>query len=101
MSDDHSDKFTWEPGDVVLPQCTACRHFGGGTAPYCVAFPGGIPWTILRNQEDHRKPWIEPETGEPGDMGVALERSITFEPREDVHPEVLAAILRHLDQLDA
>ncbi len=34
-------------------------------------------------------PWIDPETGEPGDEGVALTGSITFVPRPDLHPSAV------------
>lgn len=96
-----SDKFTWGPGDVVLSQCAYCKHLADGPAAVCAAFPGAIPADILANETDHRKPWIDPDTGEPGDMGIPLERSIIFEPREGIHPAALAALYRHLDQLGA
>jgi hypothetical protein len=94
-----SDKFAWGPGDVVLSQCAVCKHLGDGPVAYCAAFPGAIPVEILHNEVDHRKPWTAPETGQPGDMGIPLERSITFEPREGIHPAALAALYRDLDQI--
>lgn len=95
---ERSDKFTWGPGDVALPQCGFCRHWADGSSGACAAFPGRIPDEIRLNAYDHRRPWIDPETGEPGDEGVALERSITFEPAEGVHPDALAALYRALDE---
>lgn len=93
-----SDKFAWG-ADVALSQCAYCRHLGPGAVPICSAFPGAIPPAILANEADHRGPWIDPETGEPGDMGIPLERSITFEPRPGVKSEALATLYRHLDRL--
>ena len=28
---DEMSKFGWEPGDVIVPQCSVCRHFDGRT----------------------------------------------------------------------
>lgn len=94
------DKFTWNPGDVAWPQCALCAHMDAKSpTSTCAAFPGRIPDEIRRNEVDHRKPWIDPETGEPGDMGIPLERSILFEPAPGVNPATLAALYRHLDKL--
>ena len=55
-----------------VSQCSTCTHFrspfsrpdGDFTGgPFCAAFPGGIPESVLRNQLDHRQPV-------PGDHGV-------------------------------
>jgi hypothetical protein len=96
-----SDKFTWEPGEgeVVLPQCALCKHLDrANPVAACAAFPGAIPPSILRNEADHRVPWIDPVTDLPGDRGIPLERSITFEPLEGVAPAALEALYRHLDR---
>lgn len=97
------DRFDWGPGDVVLPQCVLCAHAArdDSPVPYCVAFPGRIPPEIRRNLVDHRRPYLDPETGAPADAGVAGARSITFEPDPDAAPEALAALHRHLDSLHA
>lgn len=90
-------KFSYEPGEAVLPQCTLCRHVAAGGI--CSAFPAAIPPAILRNEADHRRPWADPQTGEPGDTGVAGVRSITFTPAPGVPPAALEALHRHLDGL--
>ena len=62
-------------------------------------FPGGIPDEILTNSVDHRKPYLDPETGEPADLGVYDTTSITFEPRPEVSSVVLDPLYRALDAL--
>jgi hypothetical protein len=94
-----SGKFSWDPGDVVVSQCAVCRRLAPGPAAVCSAFPGAIPAEILSNDVDHRKPYLDPSTGQPGDMGVPLTGSITFLPRADVDTRVLATLYRHLDRL--
>jgi hypothetical protein len=66
-----SDKFAWG-ADVLLSQCMLCKRLDPD-APnaVCAAFPGQIPQEIMSNEVDHRKPWIDPETGLPGDQGIA------------------------------
>lgn len=93
-----SDKFTWKPGDVVLPQCSLCRHRSDLNPSSCAAFPARIPGEILTNEYDHRRPWTDATTGEAEDMGIPLEGSITFEAREGIHPDVLAALYRTLNK---
>lgn len=96
---DRSDYFAWGPS-TPLSQCAYCRHLDPASpSPICAAFPGGVPAAILANHVDHRRPWIDPETGRPGDRGVALGRSVTFGPREGVTPEALGALYRRLDAL--
>jgi hypothetical protein len=46
------------------PQCLQCLHFRKGAV--CAAFPEGIPFEILNNEHDHRKPF-------PGDNGIQFE----------------------------
>lgn len=50
------------------PQCMICKHLvvpaEDTTDPYtCLAFPGGIPDALLKNEVDHREEM-------PGDNGV-------------------------------
>lgn len=97
MADDRADKFVYGPGDLVVSQCFFCRHLSDRTPRACRAFPHEIPAEILSNQYDHRKPWIDPETGEPGDLGMVGTESVLFSPRDDAHPEALKALYRHLD----
>ena len=98
MSKQSRDKFAWG-ADTLLTQCLLCRHLAEGEMPVCNAFPGQIPSEILNNSVDHRKPWIDPYTGEPGDKGIPLQHSITFEPREGINPVTLQVLYRHLDSL--
>jgi len=99
MTPDRSDYFAWG-ADVVVTQCAFCKHLGKqSAAPYCTAFPGGIPANVLANEHDHRKPWIDPETGHAGDEGVPLAGSILFEPRPDASQTALQTLYRHLDSL--
>ena len=95
-----SDKFAWG-ADVVVSQCMLCKHLdrSPGSAAVCAAFPGAIPQEILRNEVDHRKPYVDPATGRVADKGIALDRSITFEPQSGLAPEALDVLYRHLDQL--
>ncbi len=84
------DKFEWSGDEMVLTQCAYCRHLAeDASVLQCAAFPSSIPADISANRHDHRKPWIDPETGEPGDRGMALKGSILFEPRPDVPEGVL------------
>ncbi len=92
-----TDKFAWAP-DTVLSQCLLCRYTSGHVA-ICAAFPGSIPDEILMNQVDHRKPWLDPDTDEPGDEGIALAGSITFEPRDGVNPITLQTLYDYLDAI--
>jgi hypothetical protein len=64
----------------------------------CAAFPGSIPPEILYTDYDHRRPWIDPQTGEPGDRGAPLRGSITFTPRSGVTATALDQLYRHLDR---
>ncbi len=87
-------KISDKPWEVVGPQCLLCRRRVPGSLDVCEAFPGSIPAAIRLNLHDHRRPWIDPATGEPGDEGVALAGSILFAPRPDVAPEALANLDR-------
>lgn len=97
----HEEKFAidFTAQDAALPQCLLCKWSAPGGI--CAAFPGGMPDEIRQNRFDHRKPWIDPETGETGDMGIPLERSITFEPDPNVDPQAIRILYRHLDRLPA
>ena len=80
--------------------CSLCRHLSGFPgATVCAAFPGGIPDAIVQFRFDHRRPWIDPETGQPGDQGIPLNGPITFEPAEGVRLSALAALYEKLDAL--
>ncbi len=98
VNEDRDSRFVWG-ADTLLSQCMLCRHAADGPAPVCAAFPGSIPAEILANEYDHRKPWIDPKTHEAGDKGVALTKSIVFEPREGINPVTLKVLYRHLDTL--
>jgi len=98
MTGQRGDQFTWG-ADTLLTQCLLCRHLGPGPAAVCAAFPGSIPPEIMSNDVDHRKPWLDPKTGEPGDQGVALAGSITFAPRPGINPVTLNRLYAHLDTL--
>lgn len=98
MSSDPRERFVWG-AETVLTQCAYCKHAAPGPDAVCAAFPGQIPPEILANEVDHRQPWIDPATNEPGDEGVALAGSITFSPAEGVTPDALAVLYRHLDAL--
>jgi hypothetical protein len=89
------EKFDVKPGDFVASQCILCKHRPDGLVGVCAAFPGRIPDTIRVNVHDHRTPWIDPESGEPGDQGIALAGSILFEPRPDAPREALERLARH------
>lgn len=84
--------------DVAASQCMLCRHRPPNALAACAAFPGRIPDEIRFNDHDHRRPWIDPETGEPGDEGIALAGSILFEPRGDVAPAALARLYQDLER---
>lgn len=88
-------KFEYGPGDLAPSQCLLCRRRPAGVVGVCEAFPGAVPEEIRLNLHDHRRPWIDPETGEPGDRGVALAGPILFAPRPDADPESLAALDRY------
>lgn len=92
------DKFAWG-AETVLSQCVYCKHLSTGPNPACKAFPGAIPPEILANEFDHRKPWIDPDTGQPGDQGMDLTGSITFEFAAAITPTARAALTRFLDSL--
>jgi hypothetical protein len=95
--DDLDDnKFVWDDS-IAMTQCVYCKYLVAGHG--CAAFPGGIPDEIFANEYDHRRPWIDPDTGEPGDEGVPLAGSILFEPRPDVPAAALKTLYLHLDQL--
>ena len=46
------------------PICNKCKHRSRGI--YCVAYPEGIPRSILLNEQDHTKPI-------KGDHGIQFE----------------------------
>ncbi len=56
-----SDRFTWKPGDIVLPQCLNCRWLTetlvtnqlGIDLPTCAAWPFGIPDGIFQGVFKH------------------------------------------------
>ena len=90
MTTDRSDRFTMQPGGVILSQCLYCRHYAGGTfGAVCAAFPNQIPQDVLDNQVDHRRPYPDGQ-----------EADVLFEPRADVDPATLAPLLRTLDALN-
>jgi hypothetical protein len=100
--DNRSDHFMWGKG-IVWSQCSYCSRKGERQdVATCTAFPGGIPQIFLSNRADHRVPWIDPATGEPGDTGArgtATDPSILFDPRPGVSPDVLADLYRKLDRI--
>jgi hypothetical protein len=100
LDDQFRDKFKWQAGSAVMSQCWICDHLTRDSPlAVCAAFPGGIPVRILTNEEDHRVPWIDPRTGQPGDRGGgALKGSILFTPRPGVEPD---AVDRVNDSLNA
>lgn len=85
-------KFDVKPGDFIPSQCILCRHRPKNLVGACAAFPGRIPEAIRINAVDHSRPWLDPETGKPGDQGIALAGSILFEPADDVAPEALESL---------
>lgn len=92
------DKF-FETGEgMIAGQCAYCRHLARGAAVACTAFPTAIPDAILQNRHDHRRPWIDPETGQPGDEGIPLDGSILFDPKPTVPGKVLERLYRLLDR---
>jgi hypothetical protein len=100
MRSGRHDYFAWTAPTLVT-QCLLCRWATPGKVPTCKAFPALIPDEILVNDYDHRQPWIDPDTDLPGDGGVPLQGSITFEPKADADPAMLAILYRHLDRLRA
>jgi len=46
-------------------QCSLCKH-KNKEAVGCAAYPSGIPWDVLRGEQDHRKPYA-------GDNGIRFE----------------------------
>lgn len=76
--------------DVVGSQCLLCTRRVPGVLGVCEAFPSEIPVEIGLNIHDHRRPWVDPETGEPGDLGVAGGGSLLFKPRPEVAPQAIA-----------
>lgn len=65
----------------ITNQCLFCVHRDVDTDdpeahPTCTAFPGGIPFEIWEEGQDHRVPF-------PGDNGIQ------FEPAEHATPEVM------------
>jgi hypothetical protein len=99
---DRRDHFAWTAENVTLSQCLLCKHIGKGPHAVCSAFPGGqIPEEILLNEYDHRKPWIDPMTGQPGDEGVPLAGSILFSPKPDLPRVAVARLYEVLDHLAA
>jgi hypothetical protein len=99
MSVDSRKRHDDESLGWVASQCASCRHRSSGPIQACAAFPASIPDVFLSNAADHRKPWINPETGGPGDTGVSGDRSITFEPRDDVDPAYLQRLYHQLDKI--
>lgn len=93
-----SDKFIETGEGVIVSQCAYCKHLSSDpSSAICTAFPGQIPAEILANDYDHRQPWIDPRTGQPGDQGIALSGSITLEFRDDVTPDVRSRVAERLD----
>jgi hypothetical protein len=86
--DDRSGRFTMDDAGVVVGQSLLCRHRAesglGGAA--CAAFPSTIPFEILDNAVDHRKPY-------EGDQGIH------FEPDPDAPPGLVRNLHRYLDSL--
>jgi hypothetical protein len=85
--------------ETLLTQCLLCKHRAAGPHLVCAAFPNSIPPEIAANDFDHRQPWIDQSTGQPGDQGVPLKGSILFEPRAGINPVTLDVLYRHLDAL--
>lgn len=91
---DHSDKWDWQ---FVPSQCDLCARLSDvpGPTPVCQAFPSAIPFEVLANEIDHRRPVEGDEgMGEPGEH-------VLFEPRPDVEPGVLERLYQALDQTHA
>ena len=90
--EDRSDRFDFT---FVASQCSLCQRRSDvpGPTPVCQAFPGAIPFEVLANERDHRKP-ID------GDEGMGAPGThFLFEPRADVPPAVLDALYKTLDKL--
>ncbi len=80
-------------------QCSLCARRDPDELFTCAAFPGLIPLEIRENRHDHREPWIDPDSGEPGDQGIPLAGSILFEPRDDADPGALQDLYDYLDNV--
>lgn len=94
-----AEKYTWGKG-IVWSQCVYCSRMGESMkVSCCTAFPGRIPQVILSNEADHRKVWIDPATGQPGDTGVRGDESLLFDPKPGVDPDVLDRLYRKLDKI--
>lgn len=76
----------------IPSQCNLCKRRSTLSPFVCAAFPGTIPGEIRLNRHDHAQPWIDLETGEPGDQGIPLEGSILFEPKDDADPDALRSL---------
>ena len=76
------NKFVSEKGEMVMAQCSVCRHHRGNAT--CTAFPARIPKSILTNDHDHRKPYT-------GDNGIR------FEPVDDEAAEIVAQMFEDDD----
>lgn len=88
MSEERSDRFNMGP--AIVGQCVYCKHVAaGGPFAVCRAFPSQIPYEILGNDFDHRRP--HPDEAE----------AVRFTPRDGLAPELLAALLARLDELPA
>jgi hypothetical protein len=42
-----TDRFTWNPDDLVMPLCAACQHKHQNVGT-CDAFPDGIPDALMK-----------------------------------------------------
>ena len=61
------EKFTdIEILDINFPICNQCVHHIKNTSS-CLAYPEGIPFQILQNLVDHKKPF-------PGDNGIRFKK---------------------------
>jgi hypothetical protein len=88
-----SNKFSDSEG-MIATQCCYCKHQGQSTLTnVCSAFPDGIPDEILVNDVDHRKAFLDPETGRTADRGIR------FTPRDDVSSAVLTRLYTDLDEI--
>ncbi len=60
-----SEKFKADPEEIIVPQCSKCKHYLPGTMK-CHAFPNGMPNQISSNEFNHVNPY-------PGDNGIRFE----------------------------